>query len=401
MRALWLAAIPLALSCCQSKNPSVSPSANEDPPSEAPPKSGGGVSVVLLDQAQQQAAHIQLEPIRAREVAESLSIPGRLTVNEDQTWHVGAIASGRIEAIFARVGDPVTNGQTLGWIHSHEVHEARAGYQEAMTELQRAQAAEEYAQHRRDRAQRLLDLKAGSRQDLESAEADLRNAQAAIEKSRSELEKERAHLEIFHLPVDENAESDDIPLLAPASGTIFERNVSVGSVVNAGDELFAITDTSNLWMIAGANEEDLSRLRAEQPVHLEVRAYTGRSFSGRILKLGERLDPETRTLQIRILVPNPNGLLKPEMYATASFQESGRHPGLFVPEEAIQEIDGVAVVFVRRGGNAFEARAVKRGRSQDGEAEILEGLSAGDSAVVKGAFALKSQLLKSAIQDTN
>ncbi len=128
-------------------------------------------------------------------------IPGRLTFSEDQTWHVGAIASGRIEKMSARVGDMVMTNQILGRLHSHEVHEARAGYQQAQSELERARSAQGYAKQRRDRTQRLLELRAGSRQDLETAEADLQNAQAAIEKAQSEVEKERAHLNIFGLPI--------------------------------------------------------------------------------------------------------------------------------------------------------------------------------------------------------
>jgi biotin carboxyl carrier protein len=180
----------------------------------------------------------------------------------------------------------------------------------------RPHSAELFAKQRRDRAKRLFELKAGSRQDLESAEADPRNAEAAIQKARSELEKEQAHLEIFQIPFDDpapgnaNSEADDIPVAAPASGAVLDRKVSVGSVVNAGDEMFAITDTSHLWTIAG-NEADLSMLREGQQSQIEARAYPGRIFPGSILGLGEQLDPETRTLQVRILVPNPRGLLKP------------------------------------------------------------------------------------------
>jgi multidrug efflux pump subunit AcrA (membrane-fusion protein) len=343
--------------------------------------------------------------VRVTDIAATLTIPGSLTVSEDRTWHVGAIASGRIETTNARVGDAVGAGQILGHIHSHEVHEARAGYQEATTELQRAESADVYAKQRRDRAQRLFDLKAGSRQDVEAAEADLKNAQAAIQKARSELEKERAHLEIFQIPFEDpppgsmKGEGDDIPVAAPASGLVMERKVSVGSVVNAGDELFTITDTGNLWMIAAASEVDLPMLREGQQVQIEARAYPGRNFPGRILKLGEELNPESRTLQVRILVPNPRGLLKPEMYATATLQQSRRRSAVFVPEEAVQQINGLDVVFVRRSWSEFEARTVKAGEHTGGETEILEGLAGNESVVVKGSFLLKSQMLKNTLQD--
>jgi membrane fusion protein, heavy metal efflux system len=407
MRIPWLVILPLMFWSCQSRNPSVS-SANVsvDGRDKGSQKAASDATLLVLDPIQQQRGHVVVERVRVRELAASLTFPGHLALNEDQTWHVGAIASGRIEAIAARVGDSVTAGQILGLLHSHEVHEARAGYQEAATELQRANAAEAYAQQRRDRVQRLLDLRAGSRQDLETAEADLQNVQAAIQKAQSELDKERAHLQIFQVPIEEPAgnrppheEEDDIPIPAPASGVVFERKATVGSVVNSGEELFAISDTSSLWMIAAANEADLSHLEIGQPVRIQVRAYPELEFPGRILKLGEKLDPDTRTLQARILVPNPQGRLKPEMYATATLQGSARRPAMFVPEEAIQDVNGVSVVFVRKIQNQFEARPVKTGENREGETEILEGLTAGEAVVVKGSFLLKSQMLKSAIEE--
>jgi cobalt-zinc-cadmium efflux system membrane fusion protein len=406
MRISLVIVAAIALCSCESKNPPASGNDFEAPQSQAPQRETKEATVIVLDETQQRKGHLAVEPVRTKEVAGTVTIPGRLTNSEDETWRVGAIASGRIENISARVGDSVSAGQILGRIHSHEVHEARAGYQEALAEVQRAQAAEGYAKQRRDRAQKLLELRAGSRQDLESADADLRNTQAAIEKAQSEVEKEHAHLNIFHLPIDERAsdssqndEEDDIPILAPAPGLILERKASVGSVVNSGDELFVITNAGSVWMIAAADEVDLSKLRPGQQVQVQVRAYPDREFIGRILKLGEKLDPDTRTLQIRILVPNQQGLLKPEMYATASLKQAGQHSAVFLPDEAVQDIDGVPAVFVRRGPNNFEPRTVKTGQHVDGATEILEGLNPGEAVVVKGGFLLKSQLLKKMIQD--
>ena len=407
MRIRWiLVVLSIAFCSCESRNPSAASAAVSADSTEAPVKSGNESAVITLDPIQQQKGHVVVEPARIQEIGASLSVPGQLSVNEDQTWHVGAIASGRVDNISARIGDSVSAGQTLGLIHSHEVHEARAGYQEAITELHRARAEEDYAKQRRDRAQRLLDLKAGSRQDLETADADLRNAQASTQKAQSELEKERAHLEIFHLPFDEPAsngsqpqQEDDIPILAPASGLVLERKATQGSVVNSGEQLFTITDTSTLWMIAAASELDLSHLNSGQRVRIQVRAYPDREFTGRILKLGEELDPTTRTLQVRILVPNEAGRLKPEMYATATLPEPGRRPLLAVPEAAVQEVNGVPVIFIRHTPNEFEARPVKTGQHLEGKTEVLEGLTAGEDVAVQGSFLLKSQILKSTIKD--
>jgi multidrug efflux pump subunit AcrA (membrane-fusion protein) len=408
MKAVIIVAVALASWSCQSSSTSASgpDPHNSNALAGAAQETKKDAATVVLDPVEQRNGHIVVASAGVENMAATLTIPGRLTFNEDQTWHVGAIASGRIENISARVGDAVSADQILARLHSHEVHEARAGYQEAQAELERARSAQVYAGQRRDRAARLFELKAGSRQDLETAEADLRNAQASVERAESELEKERAHLHIFRLPVKpratggaENDEEDDIPIVAPAAGLVLDRKATLGSVVNSGDELFVIANISSLWMIAAANEVDLSKLHPGQPVHVQVRAYPGREFTGRILKLGEELDPATRTLQIRIAVPNPQGLLKPEMYATASVQQAERRTALVIPEEAVQEIDGVSVVFVEDSRNEFRARTVEPGQHADGGIEIVEGLKRGEAVVVKGGFTLKSQLLKSVIQD--
>ncbi len=201
MKLLLIVAAFTVLSSCQPNSTSASgpdPRA-ASPPAEASQKSKTDPPTVTLDATAQEKGHIVVAPVGLEDVAATLTIPGHITFNEDQTWHVGAIASGRIENISARVGDTVSANQILGRLHSHEVHEARAGYQQAKTELERARSEEGYAKLRRDRAARLFELKAGSRQDFETAEADLRNAQASIEKAQSEVEKERRTLNIFRI----------------------------------------------------------------------------------------------------------------------------------------------------------------------------------------------------------
>lgn len=374
-------------------------------PAEAAQKSRerDSAGTITLDQTAQQKGHIVVATVLPKEIAESVTAPGQLTVSEDQTWRVGAVVDGKVDDLTAKVGDFIKAGQIIGRIHSHDVHEARAAYQQASTEMERARAAEAYSRQRRDRAVRLLELKAGSRQDVETAESELRNAQAAIDKALSEIAKERAHLtDILHVPIDNRSSvetEDGVPIFAPASGVVQQRKATVGSVVNTGDEILSVSDTRSLWMIAAANETELSKLHPGQAVRIEVRAYPDREFNGHILKLGERLDPTTRTLQIRIGVPNPQGLLKPGMYATARLPEGGRRVVLVLPEEAIQDINGIPAVFVRKSATEFEPRTIKTGRHANGQTEITEGLKPGEDVVVKGSFLLKSQLMRRAIEE--
>ena len=398
MRIL-IAVIPsLLLLSCGSR--SLAPPAQES-------KKALPAGLLVVDGEAQRKAGIVIEEVQMRSVAETITVPGHLTVNEDRTWRVGAIADGKIDDLPAKVGDSVKAGQILARIHSHDVHEARAGYAQAAVELTRSRAAHAYATRTSERTRRLFELKAGSRQDVDTAEAEMRNAQAQIDRAQAELEKERTHLEFLHVSLEDpghgetqhSPDHDDVPVGAPASGLLLERKASVGSVVTAGQEMFVLTDPASLWMIAAANESDLAKLSPGQPVRVAVLAYPEKEFRGTILKLGEQLNPTTRTLQIRILVPNPQNLLKPEMFATASLAQTGTRPALFVPESAVQDIGGVPCVFVRRAEGQFEPLPVKTGRRVNAELEITEGLNRGDAVVVKGAFLLKSQILKSTLAE--
>jgi multidrug efflux pump subunit AcrA (membrane-fusion protein) len=372
------------------------------PATKAPaPKERG---VFTVDEAAQRRAGVEVAEVQVRSLGGAVSSQGQLALNEDRTWRVGAVVGGRVASLPVNLGDRVKEGQILGRIHSHDEHEARAAYEQALAELEHARATQVYAIKRRDRAKRLLDLRAGSVQDLENAETEVSSAKAGIEKAQALLTMEKTHLtDILHVPLKEDEtpseRTEGIPVFAPASGVVYTRRATLGSVVNIGDEVLSIADLSVIWMIAAVNETDLSRLRPGQNVRVHVRAYPDREFTGRILKLGEKLDPETRTLQVRVAIPNPQGLLKPEMYATAEFQQSGGALAVFVPQESVQEVNGVSAVFVRRSATEFESRAVKTGQASNGQIEILEGLKPKEIVAGKGSFMLKSELLKSTIEE--
>jgi cobalt-zinc-cadmium efflux system membrane fusion protein len=177
------------------------------------------------------------------------------------------------------------------------------------------------------------------------------------------------------------------------------RNVTQGTVVQPAGELFVLSDLSTLWMIAALNEEFLARVREGMPVSVYVQAYPNRPFRGRIGQLGEELDATTRTVRVRVDVPNERGLLKPEMYATAEIELGGTERALFVPQEALQEVNGQTVVFVRRHAERFEVRPVQPGRTLGSAVEIAGGIQAGDAVVTRGTFLIKSQLLKSSLEE--
>ena len=408
MRPLWPLAICLIASGCRA--PESAATGEQNAPTAKPGNTERNSGQLVVTAEAQRAMTIVIEPARSRAAAEVITANGQLVLNEDKTWHVGALSNGRVDEVLANVGDTVRQGQVLARMHSHEVHEVRASYRQAEAELDRARAAELYAKRLRDRAVRLLAIKAASPQELEAAETDLRAAQSAVLKSQSELEKERVHItEFLRLPIEDKGhegetpihrhDEDDIPVASQAAGLVIQRKVSLGTVVAPGTEIFTITDPASLWMIAAVNEADLSRVHIGQRARILVKAYPGRAFPGRILKLGEAMDPVTRTLQVRVLVPNGQVLLKPEMYATAGNRAGELAAGRLRPEGAAQELNGQQIVFVRTSETQFVPRSIQVARTVNGEIEIANGLNAGEQVAVKGGFVLKSLLLKSSLQE--
>jgi membrane fusion protein, heavy metal efflux system len=380
------------------------------PVSAAPPKEEAATpsNQVTLDEKQLEQAHLDLVTVRSQSLPETITSNGRITVNENQSWHVGAITEGKIIRVYVYPGDRVKKDQVLAGMHSHDIHEARAEYRKAIAEEARLKTALSYSQRHRDRAKRLYDLKAGSLEQLEHAEAELKNTQSALENAKTEIDRTRRHLVEFlqvplddhedHEPGDTEHEGDLIPVKSPADGVLIERRVTAGSVANQGDELFLISDLSTVWMIAAVNEEHLGKIRTGMNVKVNVQAYPDHPFSGRIARIGDQLDPATRTVPVRIELANPQGRLKPEMYASAEIAAGSTAQAAFIPQEALQQIDRNDVVFVQTKPGTFEARTVQTGRLLGGEVEIRSGLAPGETIVTKGSYTLKSQLLKGSLE---
>lgn len=365
---------------------------------------GGNTQQVVLEGDAQRRAGIEVADIVPRRQAQTLTASGRITVNEERTAHVGAYSEGRITEVMANPGDVVRKGQVLARMHSHDVHEAIAAYARARAEIARQRGLVSFAQRSRDRYRRLLELKSASVLEVDRADSEWRGAQTDLRNAETELEKERTHItDVLQIPLPDEAggqltEAQElVPIKASISGTVIARQVSPGAVVTLGMEAFTISDLSQVWMLAAVNEHDVAKVQVGMPVRVFADAYKDTAFRGRVTRLGTQLDPGTRTLQVRVVLPNPQGRLRTEMYVTAELGEASTREGIFLPEEALQDINGSTVVFVRRNGREFAPRVVEVAHRVAGEAEISGGLKAGEAVAVKGSFMLKSQLLKSTL----
>ena len=361
---------------------------------------------IVLPLSEQDAGMIQTHVAALSEEPDVLRVAGRIALADDRMWRVGVLVTeGRVEVIYAGLGDYVRKGQVLARMHSHDLHDARAQYQTSRANLNRLQAATALAQRNYDRMHTLLGLKAASIQQDDQARQDLLNAQTAQRDGQIAVERDRIHLvESLGVPADvppgghdENA--DLIPIVAPGTGYILDKKVTLGSTVEPSTDTFVIGELSQVWMLASVREGNLGGLRVGQPATVTLPGVPGEHFLGKITNLGQELDATTRVMKVRIVLNNPGNKLKPEMLATAEIPVGKRKPTLVVPSDAVQQINGLDAVFVRTAPDRFAIRPVRVGETVGGNTPVLEGLKPGEQVVVQGSFILKSQLLKSSMEE--
>ncbi|MEW5979839.1 MAG: efflux RND transporter periplasmic adaptor subunit [Acidobacteriota bacterium] len=402
-RASWKTLLPLIFllpTGCSKPRPEAS-SASEP----TAPRS----NQVVIDRSALDSGRIQIDEVRRIQFSQPLVVTGQVGVNERRTVRMGALADGRIVRVLADVGDHVTRGQKLAELSSHEVHDARADFAKAQAEMSKRQTELEFARNAHARTVRLHELKAASVEQLQRAEADLRAAELAVTQAQADIGRIEDHLhhlglssegavEEYGRPISrvpgQYDEQELIPVLAPLPGTVLKRLVSQGTVVTSSDDLFVVSDLSSLWVKAAVPERYLPRLKTGQAVRIQVQAYPSEDFPARVSQIGDTLDPETRTIQVRCETNNVRGKLKPEMYATVLFEIGESAEVLAVPQASLEDINGKSTVFVAKEGGLFEARSVRTGRQTDGSIEILEGLRAGEKVASAGSFLLKSEFLK-------
>ncbi len=369
----------------------------------------GDPNLVRIDPASIVPAGIQSAEVESIALDSVIEAPGRIEVDENRTARVGAFVEGVVVECCVSVGADVKKGQVLARLHSHDVHEAESKYRQALAAVQQRESELEYARQQQRRASRLHELKAGSLQKVQEAETALKSAETALEFAKAEVERAERHLGFLGLNPAGLADHADretetqataqhaehlIPIRAPFAGTVLERTASQGSAVTPSDPLYVISDLSRVWVIAQVPEQHLPQLRRGMPVEVSVRAYPDRVFPARVTRIGDALDPETRTVQVRCETANPRRALKTEMFATIRIPGDRGDPSPVAPLSAIQHVDGDEMVFIDEGGGVYRARRVETGRRSDSKVEIVRGLEVGERAVVQGAFHLKSEFLK-------
>ena len=369
------------------------------PANSASPSPGAATS----DSAQSHA--IETEIVTPQSIAGTIVATGKILVPEDRMANIGPVHEGRLLRLYAGQGSIVRKGQKLADLESADIDQAEADYLKALADSENARrtslADVKFAQATYDRTKALYEKSITAGKNVEAAEHDLEMAKASaasvVAQTKAALTSAHRHLLILGLKdsdIDALANKSSLAavfsLTSPISGIVIERNGTIGATVGSDANVFKIIDVSHVWIDANVFEKDLERVRRGQEVKVSVPAFAGVTFSGRVILVSSVVDPETRTVKVRTEVPNPEGRLKPDMFANVQIITDLHRTAISIPQSAVLDDGGKSVVFVSEG-SGYVKRGVNLGIQGNGRVEIIEGLQAGDKVVVKGNYLLLQQ----------
>ena len=326
-----------------------------------------------------------------------MTIPAKLLPNQDFEAQVGSLVQGRVREVFVKVGDLVKEEQELMHIEGLEVGEIKSKFIKAKAQLKFAEANYE-------RQKTLLEQNVGSQKVFLEAQSEYNKAMAEFNAEDKRIHSigladEDLLKFVEHSSPQKNDHSGGVlPIKSPIAGTVVERNVVIGQLVDASTTAFRIVNTSTLWADGQVYERDVPVLSGKPDVTLTVTAYPGEEFHGRVIYVSPVVDERTRTITIRASLPNRSGRLKPHMFGELHVPTAGTKNGLLIPAESVQKDGGDAYVFVATSDTTFERREVSIGSTFDSMVEVKGGITPGERVVTKGSFQLKSELMKEALE---
>ncbi|MBF6570601.1 MAG: efflux RND transporter periplasmic adaptor subunit [Candidatus Binataceae bacterium] len=352
----------------------------------AQPLPGDGMVRVNLDS--DAARRIELATVHREKIAGRIDATATIEPDARAVDQITTRIPARVMRLIADPGEAVKAGQPLAILSSVELGQAKTRYL-------RARSLHVIAEQHLKREEALYAKKITPLKDLLAARADRDAALAEYQAARETLRVLIPADQLRSLSWSDNRTPlSDFPLTSQISGILVRRNLTVGQSVDRDRPLMTVIDLDQVWVITNVFEHDLGGLRLNAKAWVTVDAYPGRRFEGRIFYIGDEVDRQTRTVEARIKVPNPERLLKPGMFAHAEVADnsSGREV-IAAPRSAIFEIDGKKIAFVALGPGRFQARYLKLGINGDQHVEILNGLNEGDRVVDRGGLALKALLL--------
>lgn len=341
-----------------------------------------GETAELFTVPQDQMAHVQVASAEKTRLQRVLRLTGAVAYNQFKTAPVFSPLGGPVHEILVAPGQMVKAGQDLLTVNSPDYSAARSAYIKAKDGLQLANKI--YA-----RAQDLYAHGAIAEADLQQAESGRTQAEADMVSSQDVLRALGIKDPDEMLKHPERT-SLQVPVIAPINGEVVERLVGPGQLLQAGaTQCFTVSDTTEVWVLVNVYQSDLAYVQVGDVVEIDTSSYPDK-FKGKISYVAPALDPNTRTLQARIVAENPGRKLKKDMYVTALVMAGVNPNAITVPDTAVlRDSENQAFVYVRTDGNKFARRLVNVGESQGGRTQVNQGLQEGDQVAGNGALFLQ------------
>jgi len=354
-------------------------------------------SVVTLPPDSPQLKQIRVEPVQLADMpTDELVAPARVIPNPNRISRLLPQVQGRVTRVMAQLGDSVEQGQPLVELDSPDADAAISTFLQSQAAERQAEATLAKARADLARATDLYEYKAIAEKDLLSARNDLAQATEALESAHAARDQARRKLDLLGLTP--KGSRQPVFVRAPLSGKIIEVNVAPGEYRGAVSShsdtttapLMTIADLSTVWVTAEVPEPSVRLIHVGEPVSISFVSQPDETFTGKVTRIGDVLDPQTRTLKVQVELPNPQGRLRPEMFGSLRLLGPKRMVPVVPPAAIVQEY-GHALVFVERKPGQFERRQISTGVRVGPAVAVLSGVEAGDRVITDGAVLLKGQ----------
>jgi RND family efflux transporter MFP subunit len=318
-------------------------------------------------------------------VSQELTVVGNLI--GDTTVAVVPRAAGRLENVFVKLGDRVSRGQRIAKIEDQELQEQlrqqEAAQQVSQATIRQREADLQLARTNVERSRSLFERQLLPKQTLDDNEARYQSAVAALDLARAQSTQSNARLQELRVNMTNTV------VVSPVNGFIARRAADPGAFVSQNAPVVDVVDISSVRLVVNVVEKDLKLVSVGDPTDVEVDAFPGETFTGRIARVSPVLDPATRTFPIEIEIPNPTFRLKPGMYARVGIKIEERENALVVPANALVDVGGKRGVFLAQADNSAKFQDVEIGIEEDDRVEIRAGLTDGQRVVTTGAASLR------------
>lgn len=383
IRAAWYPLLALLAAGCGS-SPQPAETANAAAPVAAVP-----AGQVVFPAGSPKLAQIQVVAVANGQVpADEVTSPGKVEANPNRTSHVALPVPGRVMNVFVKIGDYVRQGQPLLQVESPDADAALSTHLQALASVTQSKSALVKAQADLERVRDLFAHNAVAQKEVLNAEAVLTQSKAALDQAEATVQQAKRRLEI--LGVEPGRFGQLVTVNAPISGKVLEMAIVTGEYRNdVSQTLMTIADLSTVWIAADVQESSIRLIKVGELTQIELAAFPGEVFKGRVKQIADMVDPQTRTVKVRIEMNNKDGRLRPEMFGRIR-HASGMESRPLIPSSAVVEGEGQQVVWREIGAGRFEKTRVALGSRLGDKVAVLKGVTDGDRVVADGVMLLQS-----------